>query len=199
MRRLWAGTYDILAICHVSNYNSIVMAYFMSEHRNVLRWGSNLAEGIVCKEMSWSVKGVYDIQTMSEFNTEEPRGGIFAQLLMVEPGEAPLPHHFRVCLQDTEILNFVRKNPPVDLLSLFTFIMTHELLHIHRFTTGKADFYGDPRDEEVVVDILTRLFLAKNPVTGLKQVLTILDKVQAAPLYNEHIVDNQGRFVRAYL
>ena len=198
MHRLWAGTYDILAIRRVNNYN-IIMAYFMPEHRNVLKWGSNLAEGIVCKETRGNIKGVYDVLTLAEFNTEEPRGGIFAQLLMLEPGEDPFAPHFRVCLQDTEILNFIRENPPVDLLSLFTFIMTHELLHIHRFTTGKADFYGDPRDEEVVVDILTRLFLAKNPVTGLKQVLTILDKVQAAPLYNEHIVDNQGRFVRAYL
>ncbi len=85
------------------------------------------------------------------------------------------------------------------MLSFITFIMTHELLHIHRFATGKADFFGDPKDEELVVDTLTRLFFAKNPVTGLRKALDILDKVEAAPLYNEHIVNDQGRIVRAYL
>ncbi|HVN71250.1 MAG TPA: hypothetical protein VMU10_04435 [Desulfomonilia bacterium] len=171
----------------------------MPEHRNVLLFGSDLAERIVRKELSWSVNGVYDIQTLAEFKENGPKGGVFSQLLMVEPMKAAIPNHYRVCLQDEEILGFIRKNPTVDLLSFLTFIMTHEFLHIHRFTTGKADFYGDPRDEEVVVDALTRLFFTKNPVTGLKQVLTILDKVEAAPLYNEHIVNDQGRFVRAYL
>jgi hypothetical protein len=176
------------------------MAYFMPQHKNVLIYGSSLAERIVSKELSWCLKDVYDIQTLADIKTEDvPGDGFFARLLMIEPMKTALPHHFRVCLQDTEILNFVQRNPQVDLLSFITFIMTHELLHIHRFATGRADFYGDPQDEEVVVDILTRIFFAKNPVTGLKQVLTVLDKVEAAPLYNEHILSEQGRFVRAYL
>jgi hypothetical protein len=176
------------------------MAYFMPQHRNVLRYGSSLAEHIVCKELKCSLINFYDIQTQEEFKTgEKQQDGVFAQLLIMEPVKTALPQHFRICLQDTEILHFIRKNPQVSLLSFITFIMTHEILHIHRFATGKADFYGDPHGEEVVVDTLTRLFFAKNPVTGLKQVLTILDNVEAAPLYNEHIVNEQGRFVGAYL
>jgi hypothetical protein len=175
------------------------MAYFMPQHRNVLKYGSLLAEGIVRKEMDCNVMGIYDIQTLAEFMEGDPVGGVFAQLLMIEPVKAAHPHHYRICLQDSEILRFVKKNPQVDMLSFITFIITHELLHIHRFSTGAADFYGDPRNEEVVVDTLTRLFLAKNPVTGLKKVLAVLDNMEAAPLYNEHIVNNQGRFIRAYL
>jgi hypothetical protein len=176
------------------------MAYFMPQHRNVLRYGSSLAESIICKEMSWSMKGIYDIKTLAEFAVEEPKDGVFAQLLRIDPDNATLiPHHYRVCLQDTEILRFVQRNTEIDMLSFITFILTHELLHVHRFATGKADFFGDPHDEEFVVDTLTRLFLTKNPVVGLKQVLTLLDKVEAAPLYNEHIVNDEGRCINAYL
>jgi hypothetical protein len=175
------------------------MAYFMPQHRNTLRYGSLLAEGIVCKEMDSHVKGRYDILTLADSRGEEHTGGIFAQLLMVEPVKAAHPHHYRICLHDSEILRFMEKNPQVDMLSFITFIMTHELVHIHRFATGKADFYGAQGEEEVLVDALTRLFLAKNPVTGLKQVLAVLDNMEAAPLYNEHIVNNQGRFIGAYL
>jgi len=176
-----------------------IMAYFMSEHWNVLRYGSSLAENIIHKEMNWSVKGIYDIKTLSDFDREEKKQGVFAQLLRVETGKAKLAPCYLVCLQDTEILHFVKRHSEVDLLSLITFILTHELLHIHRFSTGKADFYGDPHDEEFVVDTLTRLFLTKNPVTGLKQVLTLLDKMEAAPLYNEHIVNYGGNCINAYL
>jgi hypothetical protein len=175
------------------------MAYFMPQHRNTLRYGSFLAEGIVRKELDWNVAGVYDIQTLAESMTHKSKGGVFAQLMIVKPAIATAHPHYRVCLHDSEILSFVEKNSQVDMLSFITFIMTHELVHIHRFTTGKADFNGTTGEEEVVVDTLTRLFLAKNPVTGLKKVLAVLDNMEAAPLYNDYIVNNPGRFIRAYL
>lgn len=153
----------------------------------------------MCKELKWDVLGAYDIQTLAESDVLQLKEGVFAQLVRVELSRPSTPSHYRVCLHDAEILAFLKENPTVDLLSFITFIMTHELLHIHRFTTGKADFFGDPKDEEVLVDTLTRLFIAKNPVTGLRRALDILDKVEAAPLYNEHIANEQGRIVRAYL
>jgi hypothetical protein len=175
------------------------MGYFMPQHRNTLRYGSFLAEGIVRKELDWNVAGVYDILTLAEAITLQDKGGVFAELMLVKTEKAAVPPYYRVCLHDSEILSFVEKNSQVDMLSLITFIMTHELVHIHRFATGKADFYGTRGDEEVVVDALTRLFFAKNPVTGLKKALAVLDNMEAAPLYNEHIVNNQGRFIGAYL
>ncbi len=175
------------------------MGYFMPEHKIAVRYGSCLAERVVCKELSWSGSGMYDIKTLAEFDEEAPKGGVFAQLLRVEPLRSTLPPHYRVCLQDREILDFVEGNLDIDLVSLITYIMTHELLHIHRFATGKADFFGESRDEEVMVDALTRVFLAKNPVIGLKRVLSLLDKIAAAPLYNDHILKNEQRCVNAYL
>ena len=62
-----------------------MMAYFMPGHRNVLHHGSSIAERIVCKEMCWNVKGIYDIKTLAEFDNEEPKNGVFAQLLRIDP------------------------------------------------------------------------------------------------------------------
>lgn len=175
------------------------MAYFRPEHRSLLVKSSVLAEGIVSKETRWSGKDVYDVTTLAE-SSNDVQVGVFAQLLLLEPSDARKAPLYRICLQDTEIFDFIRRNRDVDLASLFTFIMTHEILHIHRFATGKADFYGDNReDEEEYVDMLTRLFLAKNPITGLKNVLTLLDKVEAAPLYNFSKFVDHWRKLDAYL
>ncbi len=176
------------------------MAYFRPEHRSLLLKSSVLAEGIVSKETRWSGKDVYDVTTLVESPLQEVKEGVLAQLLLLESGDNRKAPLYRICLQDTEIFDFIKRNREVDLASLFTFIMTHELLHIHRFATGKADFYGDDReDEEQYVDMLTRLFLAKNPITGLKNVLTLLDKVEAAPLYNFSKFVDHWRELDAYL
>jgi hypothetical protein len=191
--------YERLDFSFARFYYRIVMGYFRPEHRIAVRYGSSLAERVVCKELSWSVNGMYDVKTLAEFDADEPRGRVFAQLLRVEPVQTALPVHYRVCLRDREILEFMGENTDIDLVSFITFIMTHELLHIHRFSTGKADFFGESREEEVVVDALTRVFLAKNPVIGLKKVLSLLDKIAAAPLYNDHILKNDQRCVNAHL
>ncbi len=159
-----------------------------------------LAEHIVSKETSWKCGDCYDVKTLVETEDHERQEGVFAKLMRLEPdtpGRQPL---YRICLQDIRIFEFIQERREIDMFSLLTFIMTHELLHIHRFSTGKADFFEAPReDEEVHVDNLTRLFMAKNPVTGLKNVLTLLDKVEAAPLYSFTMFIEHGRYYIAYL
>lgn len=174
------------------------MGYFLPNHWMAVKHGSCLAERVVCRELGTSVQGAYDVKTLAETGAGVPEGGVFAQLLRVEPLRSALPAHYRVCLHDGEILSFMEGNPGIDLLSIITFVMTHELLHVHRFVTGTADFFRENRDEEITVDALTRVLLAKHPVIGLKQVLSLLDRIAAAPLYNEHIL-NEQRCVNAHL
>jgi len=168
----------------------------MPAHWNVLYHGKTLAESIIRKETSWNVSGKYDLMTLEFAKDNTPADGVFAQLFRIDEES---DQHYRVCLRDDEILGFIKNNGEIDLLSFITFLMTHELLHIHRFSTGKADFFGSSHEEELLVDALTRVFLAKNPVIGLKKVLTLLDKVEAAPLYNDHILNDGGRCLYAYL
>ncbi|HOO45404.1 MAG TPA: hypothetical protein PLM29_04180 [Deltaproteobacteria bacterium] len=175
------------------------MACFLPDHRNVLVKSSLLAEQIVSKETNWNVRNLYDVKTHVEMTGPERAEGVFAQLLRLEPEHSGTTPLYRVCLQDNEIFDFLKRNGDIDMFSFITFIMTHELLHIQRFSTGKADFYRYEEDEEVYVDTLTRLFLAKNPVTGLNRILTLLDKVEAAPLYNVRILIDDRRNINAYL
>jgi hypothetical protein len=172
------------------------MTYFMPGHWNVLYRGKTLAENIIHKETSWNVTGRYDVMTLGFAKGHKPGNGVFAQLFRLDEDA---DHHYQVCLRDDEILGFLKNNEDIDLLSFITFLMTHELLHIHRFSTGKADFFGSAHEEELLVDALTRVFLTKNPVIGLKKVLALLDKVEAAPLYNDHILNDGGRCLYAYL
>lgn len=175
------------------------MAYFLPNHKELLIRSSVIAEHIVSKETKWSVKDLYDIRTRAQMNEQEKIDGVFAQLVRFESGDARARSHYRVCLQDDEIFDFISRNPDVDILSFITFIMTHELIHVHRFSTGMADFNCFQEDEELYVDTLTRLFLAKNPVTGLKKILALLDKIEAAPLYNDRILVDNRRNIHAYL
>jgi hypothetical protein len=176
------------------------MGYFLPEHRGMLKRSAALAERIVAKETRWDIRDLYDVKTQQESLDEEKEEGVFAKLVRLEPEAAVAPPLYRVCVQDSQVFEFIRTRREVDLFSLLTFIMTHELVHIHRFATGKADFFDARREEEeIYVDNLARLFLAKNPFTGLKNVLTLLDKVEAAPLYSFTIFDDNRRCYNAYL
>lgn len=176
------------------------MGYFLPEHRGLLRRSAALAERIVSRETRWDASARYDVTTQQEIPEGEREDGVFAKLVLLEPGKTLDPGLYRVCVQDSHVIEFVRSRREVDLFSLLTFIMTHELVHIHRFATGKADFFHTPREEEeIYVDNLTRLFLAKNPFTGLKNVLTLLDRVEAAPLGNFTVFDDDRRCYNAYL
>jgi hypothetical protein len=175
------------------------MAYFLPEHRGLLIRGSTLAELIISKETRWSVRDLYDIKTRAEMSENEKIDGVFAQLMRLEAENSGKIPRYSICLQDSEIFDFLDKNTAVDILSFITFIMTHELIHVHRFSTGQADFYCFQEDEEVYVDTLTRLFMAKNPVTGLNKVLALLDNLEAAPLYNVKVLVDHRRFINAHL
>jgi hypothetical protein len=174
------------------------MGYFLPEHRHAVKYGSSLAERVVHRSLGWRTGDVYDVLTASELKEASGKKDAFAQLYRVDPESSRHGHFYRVCLLDEKILSFLDENPSLDLVSLITFIMTHELLHIHRFSTGKADFFGDTPEEEAVVDAMTRVILAKHPVIGLKRVLSLLDSMEAVPLYNRHIL-NETRCVHAYL
>lgn len=175
------------------------MAYFVPGQRGLIIKSSALAEHIISKETKWSAGELYDLKTHIEMNETEKKDVVFAHLVRIEPEHGQWPHHYRICLQDKTIFDFLGRNSDVDILSFITFIITHELVHIHRFATGKADFYRHHDDEEVYVDSLTRLFMAKNPITGLNKVLVLLDKLEAAPLYNDKILVDHRRNINAYL
>jgi len=173
------------------------MARFLPSDRDIIRYGSSIADYIVCKNTRSDVRNSYDITTMADPGKTEECPDIFARLMRMETESRVL--HYRVCLQDDEIIDFLTKNPDIDMLTFMVYVMTHEIFHIHRFVSGQADFNQVNYDEEVLVDNITRLLLAKHPVTGMTRVLKLLDKLTPPPLYNLRTIIDQGGVIDAYL
>lgn len=165
--------------------------------KNVIRVGSDIADSIVLRNTRTDFKNRYDVSTSADGNLSECLSDAFAGLMSCESDGRIL--HYRICLNDEDIMKFLRQNSEIDMLTFLVFVMTHELVHIHRFSRGEADFERVSHDEEIVVDNLTRLFLAKNPPAGRERVFRLLDKLTPPPLYNQRTIFETGGSFDAYL
>ena len=82
----------------------------------------------------------YDIKTLQNLAQEEITYKAFAQLFKYsrEPQVPPRPQRvldfYLICLQDHKILQALRREPGLTLLCLCLYILTHELVHVVRFT-----------------------------------------------------------------
>lgn len=69
---------------------------------------------------------------------------------------------YRICLQDHNILKALEECPDLSLLPLFLYIITHELVHVVRFSQFQALFEApeeERREEERQVHLLTQKIL----------------------------------------
>jgi len=176
------------------------MGSFLPFQRPLIVKGVNIAEGIVSKGTKDNIYALYDVKTLEEFEGLERENGVFAKLLYVEAEEISKLKYYRICLQDDEILRFLQENHDIDFLTFLVFIFTHELIHIQRFATGRAEFFGKQNDEEeLYVDNMTRILLAKYPVCGMSSILVALDRISPPPLYKNRILLDNGGNINAYL
>ena len=98
----------------------------------------------------------YDVRTLSTLTKDEIRPHVFALLnkgaKVIDEFESKAKIHdfYFICLQDHLILNALKRDKEVGLLSLLVFIFTHELVHIVRFCNfhQRFDLSGMDRDDE---------------------------------------------------
>jgi hypothetical protein len=173
------------------------MGEFNPFHKNVIRVGSDIADRIVFRNTRMDFKNRYDIFTSADGNESACLSDAFASLMSCESEGRII--HYRICLNDEDIMNFLQHNSELDMLTFLVFVMMHELVHIHRFSRGEADFEMVSHDEEIIVDNLTRLFLAKTPPAGREKVFRLLDKLTPPPLYNQRTIFETGGSFDAYL
>lgn len=173
------------------------MGQFNPFFKNVIRVGSDIADRIVLRNTRMDFKNRYDVFTSADGSVSECLPDAFARLMSFESDGRII--HYRICLNDDDIMSFLKHNSEIDMLTFLVFVMTHELVHIHRFSRGEADFDKVSHDEEIVVDNLTRLFLAKNPPAGREKVFRLLDKLTPPPLYNHLTIFETGGSFDAYL
>ena len=96
----------------------------------------------------------YDVKTLAFLEKHEVHEGAFAHLCKYQfrketEGENGGFHFYRICLQDSRILDAVeRAHSFIRLSPLLLYIAAHELVHVIRFERGEGNFDA-PEDEKL--------------------------------------------------
>jgi hypothetical protein len=122
----------------------------------------------------------YDVKTLAELNADEVVQGPFAQVVRyVGKRENTLLgsgayDFYKICLQDHSILGALQQHQQLRLLPFILYIVTHELVHIVRFSKFLQSFDASADEklaEEARVHRETRIILGKVQLRGLETVL----------------------------
>jgi hypothetical protein len=122
----------------------------------------------------------YDVATLNELNHEEIIDGPFAQIIRYKGqkkntslGSATYDY-YKICLQDHTILSTLKMTPEIRLLPFALYIVTHELIHIVRFSKFLQSFEASDQErmaEEKRVHGRTHEILKPVQLKGLSRVL----------------------------
>jgi hypothetical protein len=147
--------------------------YFLHQHREPLKEAVVIAEEMTSDFFKLSPshwrRARYDIATLKDL--EQPEISPHALALVAKYGGRPQDRHlpsavfdfYRICLQDHNILKTLETSSGLTLLGLLVYVLTHELVHIVRFSQFLALYESseeDRRSEESRVHQLTRKILA---------------------------------------
>ncbi|RLB88006.1 MAG: hypothetical protein DRH26_14430 [Deltaproteobacteria bacterium] len=127
------------------------------------------------------LKNRYDIKTAKDLAFHECIDGPFAQVIKYEGRKKDVSlgsssfSLYKVCLQDNAILTMVSKKKDLLLEPFLLYILTHELVHIVRFSKFKQRYENKDEaevtlDEEHKVHCLTYMILKPISVPGLSKV-----------------------------
>ena len=96
----------------------------------------------------------YDLRTLAHLQRQEKTRRALAQVCKYEyrkevhPSDLRRREFYRICLQDDRILETVQSESSSLLEPLLLYVVTHELIHIIRFSLEPARFYLDPREKK---------------------------------------------------
>jgi hypothetical protein len=122
----------------------------------------------------------YDIKTLCDLAADEVVEGPFAQIVRYEGRHrdralgSSAYDLYKICLQDHAILAVLGQRPKLKLLPFVLYIVTHELIHIVRFSKFQQYFDAAPDErlaEEKRVHSKTHEILKPFRVSGLGDVL----------------------------
>ena len=150
---------------------------------------SALAEELVSNfyKMSASqwLRRRYDVKTLADLSPDEIVQGPFAQVIRYEGQrkESSLGSSaydfYKICLQDHAILTAIAQSPGIKLLPFILYIVTHELIHIVRFSKFLQGFDASQNEmaaEEARVHEITREIIGTVGIAGLDNVLKFYGK-----------------------
>jgi len=121
----------------------------------------------------------YDIRTLADLSPEEIVDGPFAQIIKyvghkVDTSLGSSRYDFyKICLQDHNILFTLNEFPELHLFPFVLYIITHELIHVIRFTKFLQAFDASPQEkieEEARVHEKTYTILKPSRIQGIEAV-----------------------------
>lgn len=163
-------------------------AYFNHTEKQVLCQAAVIAEGMTSDfyKLSHSrwLSARYDILTLESLKEEEISPHALALVARYDgrPSDCLLKSasfdFYRVCLQDHNILGALRRGQGLAPMPLFCYVLTHELVHIVRFSLFQARFEATDSErvaEEREVHRLTQAILAPLGFLNLQPVIAYYD------------------------
>ena len=155
-------------------YDNIMdaLSYFKENELAVVSDAISLAEELTFNDYKISAnewkRHRYDIKTLIDLKPEEIVAGPFAQIIRYEGRKVEDPlassHYdfYKICLQDHAILRALDANKALAFLPFVLYIVTHELIHIVRFSKFLQNFEASLQEkllEESRVHEKTRAIL----------------------------------------
>jgi hypothetical protein len=144
----------------------------------------SMAEELVSNHYKMSasewLRPKYDVKTLADLAPGEIVDGPFAQIVRYEGHHRDTPlgsavfDYYKICLQDHAIHSTLRKTADLKLFPFCLYIVTHELIHIVRFSKFLQRFDASPgekRSEEKRVHESTHQILHPIRVSGIAAVL----------------------------
>jgi len=143
-----------------------------------------MAEELVSEHFKMSasewLRPKFDVKTGTDLSADEIVPGPFAQVIRYEGrlknaslGSSSYDY-YKICLQDHEILSALDQHAQLKLLPFVLYIVTHELIHIVRFSKFLQSFNAKPKErmrEEARVHELTHDILHPVSISGMDDVL----------------------------
>ena len=162
---------------------------FSAEELSAVNNAVALAEELVSNHFKMSasqwLRPRFDVRTLHDLTPDEIVSGPFAQIIRYvgqrdssSLGSAAYDF-YKVCLQDHAILEATSENPELELLPFLVYIVTHELIHIVRFSKFLQNFEASADEklaEEARVHQITHEVLAPLSFAGMPPVLKFYEK-----------------------
>ncbi len=129
----------------------------------------------------------YDIKTLADLDDTEIVHGPFAQIIRYKGQKkdsilgSSTYDFYKICLQDHTILSTVNTFSDLDLFSFILYIITHELIHIVRFSRFMVNFDAPPHKkltEEITVHEKTYEILSSQQIPGLENAFKFYKKLR---------------------
>ena len=157
---------------------------FGSEQIKIVNNAVAMAEELVSNHYKMSASQWlgprYDVKTLVELNPAEIIDGPFAQIIRYRGrrkntslGSATYDF-YKICLQDHTIQSTLAATREIELFPFALYIITHELIHIVRFSQFLQNFEASPEErmeEEKRVHLKTHEILKSVQLEGLSSVL----------------------------